>query len=224
MTHTLTLKKKAPLTRDTHHYVFDKPDGFEFRPGQATLMALDQEGWRDEGRPFTFTSLPEEADLEFVIKSYPDHDGVTKRLARLTPGDTVQIGDVWGAIQDKGDGVFVAGGAGVTPFIAILRAKLREKGTLRGNTLIFSNATEQDIILRDWFERLEGLTCHWTVTEEETSPLARGMIDREMLEQFLRPGRDVAYVCGPDPMIDAVRDALKEMGVDGDQIVTEDGH
>jgi len=224
MTHRLTLKKITPVTHDTHHYVFDRPDGFDFKPGQATLMALDRDGWRDEGRPFTFTSLPEEPDLEFVIKSYPDHDGVTTRLADLQPGDTVLVSDVWGAIQDKGDGVFVAGGAGVTPFIAILRARLRDKGNLEGNTLIFSNATEKDIILRDTFENMPGLTCHWTVTDEPDSPLAHGQIDRPMLEQFVTPGRDVAYVCGPDPMIDAVRDALCNMGVSTDEIVTEDGH
>jgi predicted ferric reductase len=40
---------------------------------------------------------------------------------KLKHGDELIIRDVWGAIEYKGEGVFIAGGAGVTPFIAILR-------------------------------------------------------------------------------------------------------
>jgi predicted ferric reductase len=44
-----------------------------------------------------------------------------KRIRKLKHGDELIIRDVWGAIEYKGEGVFIAGGAGVTPFIAILR-------------------------------------------------------------------------------------------------------
>lgn len=221
MTHTLTLRSKAPLTHDTHRYVFDRPEGYDFTPGQACHMALDRDGWRDEDRPFTFTSLPDEDRLEFTIKSYPDHDGVTTRLAELEQGDTVLVDDPSGAIEDRGDGVFIAGGAGVTPFIAILRNKLEQKGTLAGNTLVFSNATEDDIIMRQEFERMEGLRCHWTVTEETGSPLARGMIDAEMLRPLVDPDRDTAYVCGPPEMTDAVREHLESLGVPKERLIYE---
>ena len=223
MTHTLTLLSRQPVTHDTNLFVFDKPEGYAFTPGQATLMRLDRDGWREEERPFTFTSLPTEATLQFTIKSYPDHDGVTERLGRLQEGETVLIGDAWGAIEDKGDGVFIAGGAGVTPFIAILRAKLKEKGTLEGNTLVFSNKTERDIILREEFEAMPGLRCHWTVTEQEDSPYSRGMIDRAMLDPFVTPGRDRLYVCGPDPMIEAICEELQALGAEPDGIVREEG-
>jgi len=224
MTHTLTLQAIKPVTHDTYHLTFDKPEGFEFTPGQATEMRLDRDGWRDEGRPFTFASLPDEPTLDFVIKTYPDHDGVTEQIPSLEPGDTVTIKDVWGAIQYKGDGVFIAGGAGVTPFIAILRDKLARDGALDGNTLVYSNTAERDIILRDTFEGMPGLTCHWTVTDQENSPLAHGKIDHSMLEQYVDPDATICYICGPDPMIDAVRDTLRDMGVAEDRIVTEDGH
>ena len=82
MSHTLTLKSIDAVTHDTYHLVFDRPDGFDFTPGQAVDLALDRDGWREEKRPFTFTSLPGDDDLEFVIKSYPDHDGVTEQIAK----------------------------------------------------------------------------------------------------------------------------------------------
>ncbi len=222
MTHRLTLKTVETVTHDVNRLTFEKPDGFDHTPGQATDFALDREGWRDEARPFTFTSMPREDRLEFVIKSYPDHDGVTEQIAKLEAGDTVLIGDPWGAIEDKGDGVFIAGGAGVTPFIPILRRKLEDHGTLEGNTLVFSNRCEDDIIMREEFERMPGLRCHWTVTEEIGSPLARGMIDAEMLRDFVDPEKDICYVCGPDPMVEAMPSELKELGVPDKRIVTED--
>lgn len=222
MSHTLTLKSIEPVTHDTHHLVFDRPEGFEFEPGQAVDLALDRDGWREEKRPFTFTSLPQDDTLEFVIKSYPDHDGVTEQIGKLKAGDRVIIDDPWGAISDKGAGWFIAGGAGVTPFIAILKKRLKENGTLEGSTLIFSNKTEADIILRDTFESMSGLKCVFTVTDEPESPLCMGMIGKEMLAEHVSPGEGPCYICGPDPMIDAVADALKEIGVAEEHIITEE--
>ena len=76
--HRITLCEISALTHDTNRLVFTRPEGYDFTPGQATDFALDQDGWREETRPFTFTSQPDEPILEFTIKSYPDHDGVTK--------------------------------------------------------------------------------------------------------------------------------------------------
>src|SRR6202000_1098365 len=110
--------------------------------------------WKDERRPFTFTGLNEWDHLEFTIKIYPERHGVTEQLGLLRNGDEVVLHDVWGAIQYKGEGTFIAGGAGITPFIAILR-QLRRDGALGNNRLIFSNKTEKDIILKDqWDEWL----------------------------------------------------------------------
>jgi ferredoxin-NADP reductase len=222
MTQRITLQAIEPVTHDTHRLRFDRPAGYAFTPGQATDLALDREGWRDETRPFTFTGLPGDDHLEFTIKSYPDHAGVTEQIGRMQPGDAALIGDPWGAITDRGDGVFIAGGAGVTPFIAILRQRLKTRGTLKGNTLVFSNATDRDIILKQEFEAMPGLNCYWTVTDQPGSPLARGQIDAELLSTLVVPGRDTCYICGPDPMIAAMQKALAAVGVPEGRIVTED--
>ena len=173
MPHELTLKIKEQLTPDTHRYVFTKPEGIAFKPGQATEMTLMKDGWRDEGRPFTFTSLPDEDALEFVIKSYPDHDGVTEQLAKLVPGDTVEIVEPFGAITDHGPGVFIAAGAGITPFVSILD-KHAAKGAM-DCTLIFTNATEADIILREKWEKMDGLKTVSRMTAARMWPKKRSI-------------------------------------------------
>ncbi len=224
MTHILTLHQITPVTHDTYHLRFDRPAGYDFAPGQATELAIDRDGWRDKKRPFTFTSLPEDEGLEFVIKSYPDHDGVTEQIAQLTPGDTVRIGDAWGAIEDKGPGLFVAGGAGVTPFIAILKARLQRTGTLQGSTLLFSNKTEADIILRRTFEEMDGLRTHFTVTDEVApgTGVDTGMIDGAMLADHGAGTGAWVYLCGPEPMVKAMSDLAQKAGAPRDRIVHED--
>lgn len=90
---------------------------------------------------------------------------MTERIRRMQPGERVFVDDASGDIRDKGAGVFVAGGAGVTPFIPVLRQRQRD-GTLAGCTLIYSNKTEADIILREEWEGMDGLRTVFTATEE----------------------------------------------------------
>lgn len=218
----LTLTLVEPVTPDVRRYVAERPDGYTFSPGQATDVAIDADGWRDETRPFTFTSLPEDPALEFTIKSYPDHDGMTERLAEVQVGDRLLIAQPWGAITDQGPGVFIAGGAGVTPFLSILRAR-RQEGSLDGCHLIFSNSTEADIIHRDELASMPGLRTTFVVTDEPGSPLSGPKLSRESLGRLLADeseGPSRAYLCGPPPMMDDLREALDSLGVE--EIITED--
>lgn len=217
-----TLKAKEPITHDTHHYVFERPEGMDFTPGQATELTLDKDGWRDEGRPFTFTSQPEDADLEFVIKSYPDHDGVTEQLPDLNPGDEVELADPFGAISDQGPGTFIAAGAGITPFISILRRRAKD-GKLDGSRLIYSNKTEKDIILRQEWEDMQGLSVVFTVTDQPDASVLTRRIDKDLLTEQISDLSQHFYLCGPPEFVDDVRSALKEMSVDEDKIITEEG-
>ncbi len=221
MAHSVAVLSTENVTHNVVRLTVEKPEGYDYKPGQATDVALDRDDWRDEQRPFTFTSLTDADHLEFTIKVYPDHDGVTEQIGKLKKGDRLLIDDPWGAIQYKGPGVFVAGGAGVTPFIAILR-DLQRKGELKGQTLIFSNSTERDIILREEFEGMDGLDCLFTVTDQDDSPLARGMVDRDFLKKHVRDFGQDFYVCGPPKMIESVTDDLKALGADPDSVVLED--
>ena len=109
------------VTHDVKRFRCEKPRDYQFAPGQATEVSINKEGWKEEKRPFTFTSLNNDPFLEFTIKIYSDHAGVTNELNTLSAGDELIVRDVWGAIEYKGPGYFIAGGAGITPFIAIFR-------------------------------------------------------------------------------------------------------
>jgi hypothetical protein len=136
MDHQVTLLMSEFVTRDVQRFILTRPEGFAFEPGQGVELAIDHPDWRGEGRPFTPTSLEEDRVLEFTIKGYPDHEGVTKALHGLQPGAGLIMSEPFGTNRYKGRGVLIAGGAGVTPFIAILRRLARDDG-LDGHALLF---------------------------------------------------------------------------------------
>lgn len=203
----------VPVTHNVRHYRLERPANYRFSPGQATEVSIDRDGWRDEKRPFTFTCLPDADELEFTIKSYFDHSGVTNELWSLGAGDRLILRDVWGTIQYKGRGTFIAGGAGVTPFIAILR-HLNASGKIAGNRLIVSNRTEKDIILREEFEAMEGLEVLWTLTDDPGSGLLQERIDAGFLERHAPDLAQNFYLCGPDAMVGDLRGLLEAAGAD----------
>lgn len=208
------------VTHDVKRFVLEKPDGFEFQPGQGCSVAIDESKWKDQERPFTPTSLAEDAVLEFTIKGYPDHEGVTRQLHTLSSGDALLLGDVFGTIQYRGPGVFIAGGAGVTPFLAILR-RLARDGQIEGNRLVFSNKTHRDVILEHELEALLGTNLLLTLTQEQRDGYLHGRVDANFLGRHLE-GFDVPfYVCGPPKMVEQLTATLKDLGASPDNVVFE---
>jgi ferredoxin-NADP reductase len=223
MAHTLKITDIQKLTHDVKQIRTEKPDGYSFTSGQATEVAVDKEGWREEKRPFTFTSLNEDDYLEFVIKIYPDHDGVTEQIGKLKSGDSLIIENPWGTIEYKGEGVFLAGGAGVTPFIAIFR-DLHRKGKADGNTLIFSNKSDGDIILEEELHEILGDRFLNVITDEPTDLhiYLDGYIDKNFLKSRIDDFSQSFYVCGPMAFNESMTKHLRELDADPDALVFEE--
>ena len=225
MTHETTLRQIEPVTHDTYRLVLDRPDGYGFEPGQSCDLALGREGWRDQARTFSFTSLPDEDRLEFIIKSYRGRsgkgDGVTAQIPSLEPGETVTLGDPKGRIRDRGPGIFLAGGAGITPFVPILRRRARDGDMITACSLIYSNRTEDDIILRDEWEAMEGLSTIFTATRQEDTVLRKCRIDTTFIDENIKGFRDVFYVCGPREMTRALVECLRARSVPDEKIVRD---
>jgi len=217
---SVKIKLIEHATHDVLHIATEKPRDLDFVPGQATEMFLGKAGNDGEGNPFTFTCLPNEDHLEFMIKTYPDHDGFTNELLKLKKGDEIILNDVFGAIAYKGEGTFIAGGAGVTPFIAILR-DLKSKNKLGNNRLIFANKTKADIILKEEFEKMLGKNFINILSDEETETYSHGRVSEEFIKKHAMSMEDKFYVCGPPPMMDAVEEQLANLNVNEDLIVKE---
>jgi ferredoxin-NADP reductase len=209
------------VNHDVLRVVTERPDEYNFTPGQATDISINKEGWKEEKRPFTFTSLPEDENLEFHIKTYPDREGVTSELLKLKNGDELILHSVFGAIKYKQEGVFIAGGAGVTPFIAILR-QLHSKNEMGENKLIFANKTKQDIFLKEEFEEMLGDNFVNILSDEKTTEYAHGYVTEDFLKTHIENFHKSFYLCGPPPMLEMLEENLAELDIDKKAIVKEE--
>lgn len=200
--------------------VTEKPRDFNFMPGQATEISINRNGWKAEKRPFTFTSLPEDDFLEFTIKIYPMHRNVTNEMDELVVNDELILHEVFGEIAYKGEGVFIAGGAGVTPFICIFKY-LQSKNKIGNNKLILSNNTKADIILEQEFKDLLSDNFINILTHENLEGYSHGLITEEFLTQHLANTDNFVYLCGPPPMMEAVEKQLANLDIGEKMIIKE---
>ena len=208
------------VTHDVKRLIVERPEGYDFLPGQATLLSVPQQKWEQEFREFSFTSTNDDRVLEFTIKAYSDHDGVTKKIHSLEPGDELVLHRPFGTIEYKGKGVFLAGGAGITPFVAIFR-QLHKTNQLKENMLIFSNKEVRDIILEKELRHMLGDNLILTLTREEATGYEHGRINREMLEKHVKNLNQKFYICGPDPFVLELKKTLESIGVKEEDIIAE---
>ena len=218
--HIVKILKTEQVTHDVKRFQIEKPAGYSFIPGQATDVSVNTPEFRDRKNPFTFTCLTSAPYLEFTIKIYSSHNGMTNELGKLKPGDELIIRDVWGAINYKGKGIFIAGGAGITPFISILR-NLQVTNEVAGNRLLFANKTKADIILEDEFRKILGTDFINILSDEKAEGYYHGFITEDFLKASIGDFSRNFYVCGPPPMMDAVLKQLANLGVAGNSITLE---
>ncbi len=219
--HTVKIRSIDKVTHDVLRIVTEKPQEYHFTPGQATEVSINKSGWKDEKRPFTFTCLPGNDYLEFTIKTYPSHKGLTNHILQLKKDDELILHEVFGDIGYKGEGVFIAGGAGVTPFISIFR-HLQSKNEIGNNKLIFANKTKADIILEEELKRVLGKNFINILSDEKVDGYAEGRITEDFLKANMNGLNKNIYVCGPPPMMKAIEKQLANLHVDEKLIIKEE--
>ena len=218
--HIVKILDIEEVTHDVKSFKVEKPEGYSFIPGQATEVSINVPGLRNEKRPFTFTSLNSSDFLEFTIKIYSERNGITSELGKLKPGAELIIRDVWGDISFKGDGVFIAGGAGITPFLSIFR-ELHYRKKIGSNMLIFANKTREDIILESELKWLLGDSFINILSEERSQGYSFGFITEEFLKTNIPALQINYYLCGPPPMMNTVLRHLGDLGISQSSIIME---
>jgi ferredoxin-NADP reductase len=218
--HIVKVIKAVYITHDVKCFSVEKPTDFDFIPGQAAEVSINLPLWKNQLRPFTFTSLREKNHLEFMIKIYRDHEGVTNMLGRTNAGAQLILHDVFGAIQYKGPGVFIAGGAGITPFISIFR-DLHHKNLIEGNSLIYSNKTSEDVIMEDELQEMLKDSFVKLFTRENVLGFRGRRIDRAYLIDHISDFGQPFYICGPAGFVKSISKDLHDLGAGTDAIIIE---
>jgi ferredoxin-NADP reductase len=226
----------AELIDETPHartLVLDVPAWPGHVAGQHLDIRLTAEDGYVAERSYSIASAPEDARVALTVERIDDGEVSPYLAGELVVGDTFEVrGPVGGhftwKVEDGGPLLLVAGGSGLVPLMAMLRHRAAEAS--HADTRLVVSAREVEALLyRDELERLasagDGLSITYTLTRvrpERWSGYAR-RVDAAMLRE-VGPAASVApraFVCGPTPFVEAVADALVELGHAAEMVHTE---
>jgi predicted ferric reductase len=198
-----------------------------WRPGQFAWLAVGTSPFSLREHPFTISTAPERGpELRFSIKPLGDD---SRRISETPPGTIAHVDGPYGVFSiDRAASapgfVMIAGGIGITPILANLHA-LADRRDTRPVTVIHANDDWHDTAFRGELDRLSRRLRLRVVHVVRQPPrdgwppdgfeVRAGLVDAAALADLLPPEtRDRAHmICGPAPMLAAVRRALLAMGV-----------
>ncbi|WP_462381324.1 benzoate 1,2-dioxygenase electron transfer component BenC [Pseudomonas sp. Marseille-QA0892] len=186
-----------------------------FLPGQYVNIEVPGSG---QTRAYSFSSKPGASQFSFLIKRVPG-GLMTGYLDRAAPGEGVHLTGPLGSfyLRDvKRPLLLLAGGTGLAPFLSMLEV-LAERGCAYPIHMIYGVTRDQDLVLVDRLEafatRLPNFSFVTCVAEDQSSHPRKGYVTQHMTPAMLNEGDVDVYLCGPPPMVDAVRRHFREQGV-----------
>ncbi|MGW1253327.1 2Fe-2S iron-sulfur cluster-binding protein [Streptomyces sp. NPDC002535] len=226
-THRLRVVEVIAETADAHSLVLQAPpesaDRFTYRPGQFLTLKLPGADGGPVARCYSLASSPDTGEpLKITVKRVAGGYGSNWVCDHLAAGDELEVLPPAGTFTPAsldGDLLLVAGGSGITPVLSIAKSALA--GGRGRVVLLYANRDESSVVFRDELRTLaEGhphrlLVVHWLES-------LQGLPTVDRLAVALAPytGRE-AFVCGPEPLMDAVEQALRSLGAPGDRIHRE---
>jgi len=169
------------------------------------------------------TSCREDGRLEFIIKVYPDGLFSDFLDSRLAVGDQLNLTGPFGVFTlregHETDLVFVGGGAGMAPILALLRS-MSERGINRKATYYYGARRRKDLCFDEELRALEGTLAGFryvpALSEPEDSDDWDGEVGliTDVVKKHEANLKDAhAYICGPPPMVEAAMPLLSQLGV-----------
>ncbi len=229
--HDLTIARIDRENPDAVAIAFDIPaslkSAFAFKPGQYLTLAADVNG-EELRRSYSICSGPDEAQLRVGVRSVEDGRFTGYVMGQLSAGDTIRVMEPQGRftpeIGGAHDYLLVAAGSGITPMLSIAKTVLAHEpdSTI---TLVYGNRETGTIMFLEEIEDLKDRylgrfsLIHVLSRESQDIDALNGRIDGARIRLFAEhgmidaTGHDLAFLCGPGEMIDAVAGELKALGM-----------
>ena len=204
------------LSETTIAFSLDKADAFTFLPGQYVSVSVPG---TDQRRSYSFSSPPGAETLSFLVRNIPS--GVMSTYLRETavPGTPVEFIGPAGSFylrEIKRPLLLLAGGTGLAPFLSML-AKIAETGSAHPIHLVYGVTNDVDLVgierLEEFTTKIRGFTFVTCVAAADSLHLRKGYVMAHVEPGHLNGGDVDVYLCGPPPMVDAVRAWLGERSV-----------
>ncbi|TFK68237.1 cytochrome-b5 reductase [Pluteus cervinus] len=220
------LKKIVPYNHNTSKFIFELPkDEASLLPVTSCVIikSSNPEDLKDANgkpiiRPYTPISPPDaKGEFTFLVKRY-DNGNASKYIFTLKEGDTLAIKGPISKFpyqaNEFDEVALIGGGSGITPLYQLLDHALADKSNKTKFTLLFSNVTEKDILLRD---ELDGLQKkhpeHFKLVYLLDKPEGKwdgptGFINPDIIKKYVAPAslndKVKVFVCGPPGQVAAV--------------------
>jgi benzoate/toluate 1,2-dioxygenase reductase subunit len=187
-----------------------------FLPGQYVNVVVPGS---DQTRSYSFSSSPQAPEVSFLIRNTPSGAMSTYLRDRAKAGDALEFHGPLGSFylrQIKRPLLFLAGGTGLAPFLAMMDTVA---GQANGHPthLIYGVTRDIDLVkvdeLEDYAKRTPGFTFTCCVAEESSSYPNKGYVTRYIEDSHVNGGDVDVYLCGPPPMVDAVRNFFRDQGI-----------
>lgn len=186
-----------------------------FLPGQYVSAQVPG---TEQTRAYSFSSHPGATEASFLIRNIPG-GLMSGYLARAKPGDAMELTGPMGAFYLRPitrPQVFLAGGTGLAPLLSMLEA-VATAGTDHPIRLTYAVTRAADLVELDRLKalaaRLPGLEIRTVVADPDSGHPRRGFATDHLSAEDLWGGDADVYLCGPPPMVEAVRAHMASLGV-----------
>ena len=229
--------ENRPERGDAHTLVL-KPlghEGFSFEPGQYAWIKKGRTPFGIGQHPISLSSIGDVepgGTISFTIKNLGNWSGNV--VPKIQPGEKMWVDGPYGVLsadREQGMGyVLIAGGVGITPLYSICQT-LAERGDVRPVLLFYGARTYEDLTFREEFEALQekmNLQVVYVLSNPgEGWDGESGFINAEILSRYFpvefrkQYHRFVYFICGPEPLMDAMEELLPELGIPREKVFSE---
>jgi benzoate/toluate 1,2-dioxygenase reductase component len=189
------------------------PDGMRYLPGQYVNVLVPG---TTQARSYSFSSMPRDGVVQFLVRNISGGLMSSYLAERAAVGDTVTISGPIGSFYLRDvmrPALFLAGGTGLAPFLAMLEELERTTPTQPVH-MVYGVTNDADLVEVDTLEayaaRIPGFTFTTVVAAADSTHPRKGYVTHHLPEEVLNGGDVDVYLCGPPPMVDAVRAYLNE--------------
>lgn len=239
MFHKLSIKEVKRETKNSVSIVLNIPENlqheFEFLPGQYVNIQFEL-GGELLRRAYSICSSPKSKELRIAIKEVKDGTFSVHANQQLGVGDILEVSPPEGKFTLNASGsnklnyIAFAAGSGITPVLSMIKAVIETEKESKF-ILLYGNRSAEDAMFKSELDNLklqykDQFEVHYVYSRKIEDDTYKGRIRLEIVEDFLknRYGQlhfSNYFLCGPEKMIDSVKDFLLEQGVNKEAIKFE---
>ena len=223
-----TIKSKKEIAKDTLQVEFKLSEPIDFTPGQFFFIDLIDPPYNDEKkgnqRHFSFVNSPDQTEITMATRIRKESP-FKQSLKELPIGTEVEIGSISGQFtlpkETNRPLVFIAGGIGITPFISMLR-HIKNQELNYSITLLYANKNIESSAFLEELQTYNNIKLVPIMSDDQKWQGESRMIDSKLVkEYFPEPNINTYFISGAPSMVNAVSDAVREAGVNKNNIKTD---